>query len=150
MSLPSVYTDAHDDDYESHPTIIYEAFMSNDSFLTLADERTVLRDRIAQLNEDLKVAKRELEAVDARFFTKFDEDAGHSWSNNDFTFFISESTNPQVEDWDKFNDYILQERALHLLQRRPTATAYRELLSQGVEVPGVVPFVKRSIGQRKK
>lgn len=124
--------------------------MSKDSFLTLADERTVLRDRIAQLNDDLKIAKAELEAVDQRFFEKFEEDAGQSWSNNDFTFFISETINPQVEDWDQFNAYILQEGALHLLQRRPTATAYRELLSQDVQVPGVVPFVKRSINQRKK
>jgi len=58
---------------------------------------------------------------------------------------LSESVYPQVEAWDVFGDYILTNRYLHLLERRPAVLAYRELLSLGRAVPGVLPFTKRKI-----
>jgi len=39
--------------------------------------------------------------------------------------------------------------ALFLLQRRPAAAAYRELLESGQTIPGVEPYTQRQIGLRK-
>lgn len=55
---------------------------------------------------------------------------------------------PHVEDWAVFGDFILENRYLHLLERRPTVTGYRELLLLGRDVPGVVPFTKIKLSVR--
>lgn len=58
---------------------------------------------------------------------------------------LSESVYPKVEAWDQFGEFILENRYLHLLERRPAVLAYRELLSLGKPVPGVLPFTKRKV-----
>lgn len=74
---------------------------------------------------------------------------------------ISEQTLPIVEDWDTFYDWLWENRAFHLLQRRVAVGAYRELIDAdkaahpGEEeaerppvVPGTRPIVKKSINLR--
>ena len=58
---------------------------------------------------------------------------------------LSEAMYPQVESWDLFGEHILDNRAIFLLERRPAVLAYRELLSLGRPVPGVLPFTKRKL-----
>lgn len=63
---------------------------------------------------------------------------------------IKTSTVPTVEDWSKLYSYIKQHDAFDMLQRRVSATAYRERLEAEEVVPGVKPFtvVKLSITKR--
>lgn len=74
---------------------------------------------------------------------------------------ISEQTLPIVEDWDAFYDWLWENRAFHLLQRRVAVGAYRELIDadkaahSGEEeaerppvVPGTRPITKKSINLR--
>lgn len=65
---------------------------------------------------------------------------------------VSETVIPIVEDWDSFYQYIHDEEAYYLLQRRPATAAYRELVDASGEdaVPGVRPGIKRSISLRSK
>ena len=58
---------------------------------------------------------------------------------------LGESVYPQVDDWDAFHSWILENNYLHFLEKRPAALAYREALGQGIPVPGVLPFTKRKI-----
>lgn len=58
---------------------------------------------------------------------------------------IGESTYPHVESWDQFYQFILENKYMHLLERRPAVLAYRELLELGKPVPGVLPFTKRKL-----
>lgn len=44
-----------------------------------------------------------------------------------------------VQDWDAFFDYIAENRAWYLLQRRPAVNACREAWTIGDTLPGVVP-----------
>ncbi len=52
-----------------------------------------------------------------------------------------EAVYPKVENWDDFYKFIKETDYFHLLERRLTSTGYRELLSMGRQVPGVVPVV---------
>lgn len=61
---------------------------------------------------------------------------------------VTESVVPQVEDWDKFYEYIRKNKYFHLLERRPSATGCRELFESNKKVPGVVPFVKKRLNVR--
>jgi hypothetical protein len=62
---------------------------------------------------------------------------------------VSTSLVPSVTDWDAFYKYILETEALFLLERRPSVTAYRDLLQAGETIPGTEPFTKTTLSLRK-
>ena len=61
---------------------------------------------------------------------------------------VSSSVSANVEDWDAFHAYIGKNKFFHLLQRRVSDPAYRELLDMGKKVPGVQPFNKKRLNLR--
>ena len=61
---------------------------------------------------------------------------------------ISKNVVANVEDWDAFWAYVIKKKYTHLLQRRVSDPAYRELLDLGMKVPGVEPFTKRALNVR--
>ena len=69
-------------------------------------------------------------------------------THNGVTVTPKQETFPHVEDWARFQAYILETGYLHLLEKRPTVLAYREMLELGRQVPGVVPFVKTKLSVR--
>jgi len=62
---------------------------------------------------------------------------------------VSESAVPQIEDWDKAVQYMKDNDAFHLLERRVAIAGWRELHEAGETVPGTVPFTKRKASVRK-
>lgn len=62
---------------------------------------------------------------------------------------IGSSVTGNVVDWDAFGAYILKNKYLHLLQRRVSDPAIRELFESKGSVPGVEPFTKKRINLRK-
>ena len=62
---------------------------------------------------------------------------------------LGEAVYPQVEDWDAFHGWILDNQYMHFLEKRAAVLAYREALGQGIAVPGVLPFTKRKITFRE-
>lgn len=61
---------------------------------------------------------------------------------------ISKNVVADVQDWDAFWAYVIKKKYTHLLQRRVSDPAYRELLEAGQNVPGVEPFTKRALNVR--
>lgn len=61
---------------------------------------------------------------------------------------VNTSTVAQVEDWDAFLAYIYKNKYGHLLQRRVSDPAWRELIEQGKKVPGTSPFTKKRLNYR--
>jgi len=53
------------------------------------------------------------------------------------TVYLSPQVSPKVVDWDKFYGYIIKTEALHMLERRPSRGAFRELHAAHKAVPGV-------------
>lgn len=62
---------------------------------------------------------------------------------------ISETLTGNVTDWDTFWAYIFKNKYSHLLQRRVSDPAIRELFETKGKVPGVEPFKKRRLNLRK-
>lgn len=63
---------------------------------------------------------------------------------------ISEQLVPNIVDRDAFNAYLKETDQLHLYQNRIVATAWRELIDSGEEVPGTEPFKKRTLSLRAR
>jgi hypothetical protein len=110
--------------------------------VAIRDEKRKIEERKKELNEEWRSLEFEL-------LVRLDEQGMEKASTKDGTASINETILPQVVDWDAFYEHILEERAMHLLQRRPAAAAYRELLEAGEVVPGIEPYTQRTIGLRK-
>ena len=61
---------------------------------------------------------------------------------------ITTSVVADVKEWDSFYAFIAKNKFFHLLQRRVSEPAYRELLDAGKKVPGVLPFTKKKLNVR--
>lgn len=108
----------------------------------IREEKRKIKAREKELNDEWRTL--ELEAL-----IRLDDQGMDKASTKRGTISIGENILPQVVDWDAFGEHIIQNDALYLLQRRPAAAAYRELLESGETVPGVEPYTQRSINLRK-
>ena len=109
-----------------------------------------LRERIRKLEDKVKEEKTIFDARQAALMTRIEEEGVAGAQGARAKVSVSTTTVPQVENWDEFYRYIHRNSAYHLLERRPAAAPYRELLAtrKGKPVPGVVPFVKRTLNLR--
>lgn len=109
-----------------------------------------LREEISEVNNRLK----HLNAKKAELQQKVIEDMtieGLSLARTDYgTVSISKEDVASVKDWMEFEEYIYENRALHLLQRRVANAAYRDELAIHEKVPGVEVFTKVNLSLTNK
>lgn len=110
-------------------------------------------DKLAKLRQDKVGLDAKLKDVEAQINTLKGEilanlqNAGmQKASSKTLTVSIKQDVVPEVTDWDAFYAFIKKSNSFHLLQRRVSSPAWRELHEQLAakkkEVPGTVPFVK--------
>lgn len=105
------------------------------------------RKRIGKLDELLVEEWRATESV---LITRLDAQKVNCVKTNVATATITEDDVPMVVDWDAFYEYIYQNRASHMLQRRVATAAWRELKDSGFPTPGIEVYKKREISLRKR
>ena len=104
------------------------------------------RRRLKRLDSELSESWRNLEALlinqlEAQGVTKASSDAG--------TATVSETVLPKVEDWNALYAHLKDTDSLYLLQKRVSSAAFREQHEAGLTVPGITPYVQKSISLRK-
>lgn len=109
----------------------------------IRDERRKISARDKELIDEFRPLEMEL-------IVRLDEQGMEKASTKDGTASINETVLPQVVDWDEFYEWIKENDAFYMLQKRPAAAAFREHLDSGEEIAGVVAYTKREIGLRKK
>lgn len=115
---------------------------------TLFDLREVIRTRDAETNT-LKSAKTDLEVY---LLSRLDEQGLERMGTDVANISVSTEVVPTTHDWEALFNYIRDNDAFYLLQRRMNAGAYRELaasLPEGESLPGVEPFTKKKLNMRK-
>ena len=121
--------------------------MSEDKNLnTLLDELASIRGEIKSLQEQEKVLKLRQNDLDSEIIRQgLDQIA-----NDVCTVPKKIDVVPTVEDWDVVHQHILDTKQFELLQKRMSATAWRELLQMGQAVPGVKATELTKINFRSK
>ena len=105
----------------------------DDKMNMLNDTRQQLKTLQAQ-EKTLKDTQNYLEAEIAADMAK----QGLTQTGNDVcTISLKTETVPTVEDWDVLHQHITDTGRFELLQKRMSATAYRELIAMEPSVPGV-------------
>jgi hypothetical protein len=112
---------------------------------SLVQNLSELRSRKKAFEKEIKELDSSISDLESDIIKAMDAEGIEQSVSNHVRVKINEATYPHVENWDQFYDFIYENRYFHLLEKRPTAVAYRELLSLNQRVPGVVPFVKRKL-----
>ena len=115
----------------------------------LAAERDALREQKRHLEAEIKTLDAKLSTNEQAIIELADDLGLDRFAVGKLTFSISEQTVGNVEDWDDLYQFIRDNDAFYLLQRRLANAAYKEMLDSGGALPGVVPFTKRSLNMRK-
>jgi hypothetical protein len=116
----------------------------------LIDQRQALRVRMSLLNKEVDDLKTEADALEAQIKSTMINQGLTVAAGETARVTLSEEVNPTVENWDELYQYIKDNNAFYLLQRRVAATAFRETLQADTVVPGVrgVTTHKLAINQR--
>ena len=107
-----------------------------------------VREQKRDLERQAKALTEELDQIKDAILAKLDEQEVDRIAVDGITISKSSNTQPSVEDWDQVYAFIAENNLFPLLQRRITATLWREMLEAGEVVPGITPFVKRDVNIR--
>ena len=118
----------------------------DDKMNMLADTRAKLKVLLEQ-EKELKQVQNALEAEIAADMERH----GLTQTGNDVcTISLKTETVPTVEDWDVLHQHISDTGRFELLQKRMSATAYRELIAMEPSVPGVRSTELTKVNYRSK
>ena len=118
----------------------------DDKMNMLADTRLQLK----QLLEQEKKLKQVQNALEAEIAADMERQGLTQTGNDACTISLKTEVVPTVEDWDALWEHIFDTRQTELLQKRMSATAYRELLAMAQAVPGVRSTELTKVNYRSK
>ena len=131
--------------------------MSNEAVKTPAGQAAIgktidkifsLRKKKAELEAAVKDIEGQIALLDTEVLEALEASGVEKTATKHGTVSISTSTVAQVTDWDAFLAYIYRNKYGHLLQRRVSDPAWRELIEQGKKVPGTTGFTKKRLNYR--
>ena len=103
----------------------------------LLTELTEVRTNLKGLQEKERGFKSRKMELEAKIVSTLKQQGIDRVGNDGCTVSIKEEIVPTVQDWDKVYKYLIQTKQFELIQKRMSATAFRELLQMGMNVPGV-------------
>lgn len=112
------------------------------------DQLIKLREKKRDMEASVKSLEGQIEDMQSQLLEQMEASGTDKLSGKLGTASISTSVVANVEDWDALYPYIAKNKLWHLLQRRVSDPAYRELLDAGKKVPGVQPFSKKRLNLR--
>jgi hypothetical protein len=109
-----------------------------------------LKERISEINQQLTDLKRAKVNIEQELISEMNLE-GLSLARTDFgTVSVTKTDVASVKDWPAFEEYVYENRALYLLQRRPADVAYREEIAAKGSIPGVETFTKVNLSLTNK
>ena len=113
------------------------------------DTLFAIREQIRLREEETKGLQQVYEQKQTQLLARLKEEGIEAARGTRATAGVKTAIVPQVENWEEFYRYVHRNKAYHLLERRPSATAYRELIEQRKKpLPGVVSFTRQTLNLR--
>lgn len=111
------------------------------------DELHSVREQLRNLEKAKKMLSKQKEQLEYDLMGSLEAQDLDSGRGSTATATIQRTTLPNVTDWDEFYKFIAENDAFYLLERRPAAVAYRELLEarEGEAIPGAEPFERTAV-----
>lgn len=115
---------------------------------SIIDHLWTIREEKRVMTAQLKEVETRLSSVETMLMNRLETEGMDKATGRKASVSVSTNVIADVQDWDAFWKYIISKKYTHMLQKRVSEPAYRELLEKGVKVPGVVPFTKRTLNLR--
>ena len=115
---------------------------------TQIDEFWELREKKRKIEATLKDIDGQLATAESELMERMQAEGTEKATGAKGSISITSSIKADVLDWDAFYAYIGKNKFWHLLQKRVSDPAYRELLDHGKKVPGVQPFNAKRLNLR--
>ena len=112
------------------------------------DDLWQLREDKRKAEEVVKIIEAKMSALEEDLMEKLKQQGTKSATGAKAMASITVAVVANVEDWPAFHAFIAKTKFFHLLQKRVSDPAYRELLDAGKKVPGVQPFSKEKLNLR--
>lgn len=112
-----------------------------DAMCDLREQRRVLADQD-------KALKAQYDELEVQLLSLLDSQDTRRCEGHKASASITESVQANVTDWETFWKYVFKNKYSHLLQKRVSVEACRELFETKGSIPGVEPFTKRTINLR--
>tara|TARA_R100001460_G_scaffold26606_1_gene53821 strand:- start:1821 stop:2213 length:393 start_codon:yes stop_codon:yes gene_type:complete len=125
----------------------------NNQQVTLDDKMNRLADTRLQLKallEQEKKLKQIQNALETEIAADMERQGLTQTGNDACTISLKTEIVPTVEDWDALHQHIIATGQFELLQKRMSATAYRELITMAQSVPGVRSTELTRVNYRSK
>jgi hypothetical protein len=114
----------------------------------LIDHLWEVREKKRALETEVKDLEAKIGEAEAKLMEALQAAGMEKASSSRASVSVTTTTVAHVTDWDEFGKYVIKNKFLHLLQRRVSDPAYRELLEAGKKVPGTEPFSKKRLNLR--
>lgn len=110
-----------------------------------------LREKKRKLQASIKELEEQMAPLEEHILKHLDDQGTLRTASKTAIVSISEQEVPHVVDWDAFTKYIGRNKYYHLLQRRVSAAAFRELLTsrRNKPIPGAETVTLRKLNLRK-
>lgn len=136
-----------DQDEQLHAAKVVNAVIG--TIGTMTDQLVAIRDKKKVLAEQVDLLDAEYKQVEEALIERLKAEGSTKGSGKLATCSITMATVPTVTDWDKVYAYIKKTGFWHLLQRRMSDAAWRELFEKaGKPLPGTEPFSKEKLNVR--
>ena len=103
----------------------------------MLNELATTRQSIVDLHEQEKVLKAKKDDLETQIVISLKDQGIDRVGNDACTVSIKQEIVPTVRNRDAVHEHVLATGQFELMQKRMSATAYRELIQMGHEVPGV-------------
>lgn len=123
--------------------------MARISLSTWVDRLGKKREERKELEAKLKKIKEEERVIEDKILDNCSKDEISAIKGRQWAISLTRSIVPNVTDWNKFNKYVIRNKAIDMLQRRVSTSAWRERVEAGKNIPGVEPFTRIGLQLRK-
>lgn len=124
--------------------------MTEKTLNDLLNELSEEKEKLKGIQNLEKAYKAKINELEGHIIYQLETQGVDRTGNDVCTVSIKKETVPTVEDWDAVHQHIIDTGQFELLQKRMSATAYRELQQLGQNVPGVKATELTRINFRSK
>ncbi len=103
----------------------------------LLTEVSKVRASIKEVQDTEKTLKAQQKELESQILLQMEEQGLDKISNQVCTITRKTEIVPTATNWDAIYEHVEETKQWELLHRRLSATAYRELVALGIEVPGI-------------
>ena len=115
----------------------------------MIDEAFLLREQKRGLEKQVKEVNEKIKDIQHELLSQMNA-VGTDYARGKFaSASITETVVPQIDDWGKVAEWVMENDALYLLHRRVSSGPWKELQDAGTDVPGIEPFHKAAISLRR-